>query len=159
MFSTGIEIGRKLRFGQMQLVPSIGLRYIYLGSPSVTETSAADANLYVYGGDYNSLRLPVGAKLSRDLRSRNGIVWTPEARAFYVREFCDASAQARTSFDGVRSVSFIADSGKWGRNSGRFGLGLNAKLSGRMNFRIDYDYEVYDHTTADQISTTLGVNW
>jgi outer membrane autotransporter protein len=97
--------------------------------------------------------------LSRDFAGHNEIVWTPEVRAFYVREMGDDSVRARTSFNGVRSVSFMAESGNWGRNSARLGVGLNAQLSNRLNFRVDYDYEAFDHTATSEFSTTLGVNW
>ena len=80
-------------------------------------------------------------------------------RAFYVREMADDTARAVTSFDGVRSVSFVADSGKWGRNSGKFGAGLGAGLSDRLFIRADFDCEVYQNTTVREFNTTLGVKW
>jgi outer membrane autotransporter protein len=160
MFSTGFEVGRKFGF----FTPSVGLHYIHLSTPGVTETGASDANLHVRSNSYNSLRLPIGAKLSRDiesrgLRPRSNIVWTPELRVHYIREMADDSVRVRTSFDNIRSVSFAADSGSWGRNSGRFGVGVNARLSNQLNFRMDYDYEVFDFTSASALSATLGVKW
>lgn len=68
MLSTGIEIGHKLRFERTNLTPSIGLHYIHLSSPSATETGTDGANLHVYGGKYDSLRLPVDARINRDFR-------------------------------------------------------------------------------------------
>ena len=159
MFSTGFELGRKLSFGNGRVTPSIGLHYINLSSPKVTESGAGDANLLVHSGSYNSLRLPIGVKLSQDNVGYGGIVWTPEARMFYIRELADASVRTGTSFAAVSSVPFYAESGNWGRNSARLGVGLNAALSDWLNFRIDYDYEVYDHTTANWFGTTLGVRW
>ena len=144
MFSTGVELGRTLQLRAagvsppVSVSPSIGLHYIHLSTPSVTETGAGDARLFVHANRYNSLRMPIGAKLSRDIFSNGGgifgsIIWTPEVRAYYVREFADASARTMTSFNNVRAVSFAAESGNWGRNSGRFGVGLNAALTDRLN--------------------------
>jgi len=158
MFSLGMEVGRKLSFGRTNLTPSIGLHYINLSTPTITESGAGDANLLVHSHEYNSLRIPVGATLSRDIVGGR-MTWTPEARVFYVREMADASVRTGTSFATVSSVPFYAESGSWGCNSGRFGLGLNAQLSNRLNVRVDYDYEVYDHTTADAFTATLGVKW
>ena len=155
MLSTGVEFGHK--YGA--LTPSIGLHYIHLYSPSVTEMGADADNFHYYGGSYNSLRMPMGAKLSWKLYSRSGIVFTPEFRAYYVREFLDDSARAVVSFNNVRSVNFLASGGNWGRNSARFGAGLNASLSDWLNFRIDYDYEVYNHTATNALGATLGVKW
>ena len=159
MFSTGFEVGRKLSFGNGRVTPSIGLHYIHLSSPKVTESGASDANLLVHSSSYNSLRLPVGVKFSQDSVGYGGIIWTPEARMFYIRELADASVRTGTSFATVSSIPFYAESGNWGRNSARLGVGLNAALSDWLNFRIDYDYEVYDHTTANWFGTTLGVRW
>ena len=158
MFSTGFEIGRALFFGKGWLTPGFGLHYIHLSAPGITETGGGDANLYVHGGRYHSLRMPVGAKWSRDYMG-GGIVWSPEVRAFYVRETADDSVKARISFAGVREVSFESGSGQWGRNSARLGIGLGAMVSSRLNARLDYDVEVYNHTTADTFSATLGVMW
>ena len=159
LFSTGFEIGERLVFGNVRLIPSTGLHYIHCVSPSVTETGGRDANLYVCGNTYNSLRLPIGTTLSREWVGRHGIVWTPETRVFYVREMADDSTQVVTSFDNVRDVSFVAKSGNWGNNSGRFGVGLNAALANQLSFRVDYDYEVYEHTAMSEFGATLGVRW
>ena len=157
--STGLEIGRNLSFGKTNLTPSIGLLYINHSSPTVTESGAGDANLLVHSQRYQSLRMPVGAKVSRSIHGGCGVVWTPEARAFYVREFADASVRTSTSFASVSGVPFYAESGNWGRNSVRFGAGLNAQLSDRLNLRADYDYEVYEHTSASWFGVTLGAKW
>ena len=153
LFSLGFELGRKFQY----FTPSIGLHCIHVDTPSVTETGGS-ASLHISGNCYQSLRMPVGTKWSRDFFG-GGIVWTPEVRTYYVREFADDSAIVRTSFDSIRNVSFMANSGKLGRNSGRFGVGLGAKLSERVNFRVDYDYEVYEHTAVGELGATLGVKW
>jgi outer membrane autotransporter protein len=150
LFSMGFDVRRKMSLGNMRFVPSAGLHYLYLDSPSVEETGTNA--LQMASRHYESLRMPLGFKMSRSFSGSHGITLTPETRVFYVREFADDMATAR-------GTNFLVDSGSWGRDSGRFGLGLNVQLTNRMNFRIDYDYEVYSRTTADQLSATLGVNW
>jgi outer membrane autotransporter protein len=98
-------------------------------------------------------------KWSQDCIGYGGILLTSEARMFYIRELADDAAWVRTSFNNAGSVSFFAASGSQGRNSARLGAGLNARLSDRMNFRVDYDYEVFDHTAANELSTTFAVRW
>jgi uncharacterized protein with beta-barrel porin domain len=175
IFSTGFEVGRRLSSGDVRLTPSIGLHYVHLSSPDITETGAGVANLHVAAQSYDSLRMPIGARLSRPIESRGLcprifsfdsatkspalVIWTPEVRAFYIREFADASVRTSTAFDAVRGVPFFAESGNWGRNSGRFGAGLNAGLADWLNVRVDYDYEVYDHTATNAFSATLGVKF
>ena len=160
MFSTGIEIGRRQQVGSATyLTPSIGFHYIHLASPGVTETGAGDANLHIRGHHYNSLRLPIGMKLSRDFAGENGIIWTPEGRAHYIREFGDDSVWARTSYNNARRVSFLAGTDDWGENSIRLGMGLNMRLSDRLNFRFDYDHEAFSYMKTNEFSATLGVQW
>jgi len=103
--------------------------------------------------------MPLGAKIARDIFGAKGIVWPPEARAFYTREFADASVRTSTAFANAASVPFYAESGNYGRNSGRFGVGLNASVSQNVTSRIDYDYKVYDHTTVSEFGGTLAVRW
>ena len=140
-------------------ISSIGLHYINLSSPSVTETGNGVANLHVHSNTYESLRIPVRGEIQTECHWAADVTWTPELRTFYVREFADDSARAVTLFDSVRSVSFIADSGKWGRNSERFGVGLGTGLSDCLFVRIDFDYDVYEYTTAREFGTILGVKW
>ena len=86
-------------------------------------------------------------------------IWKTELRAFYVRELGDASTRAVTSFDGVRDVRFVAESGNLGRNSGRIGASVGTQLMHRLDIRIDYDCEVYEHSTSSEFGATLGVKW
>ena len=157
--SVGLDFGRTMWVGGLLFTPSMGVHYIHLGSPGATETDGGDARLHVASGNYQSLRSPVGLKVGLPSMGHDGIAWIPEVRAFYVREWADDSARVHTSFDGVRDVSFTADSGQWGRNSGRLGAGLGVRFMDHANLRLDYDYEVYNHTNLSEFSVTLGVNW
>ena len=158
MFALGLDSKRDMRFVWFCLTPSIGMHYIHLSALRAKESGADDANLIANARSFDSVRFPMGAKLSHEFLFCC-IVWRPEVRAFYIREVADASIQADTSFHKVREVPFVADSGKWGRNIGRFGAGLNAQLMDQLNFRIDYDYELYEYTSASAFGMTLGVRW
>jgi outer membrane autotransporter protein len=159
MFSSGFEIGRELLFGTLWAKPSVGLHYIRLSSPHVTESGAGDADLLIHSHHYNSVRMPVGIKLSRGFWG-SSMVWRPEVRAFYIQEFADTSVRTSTSFaTAPGNTSFYAESGHWGRNSARFGTGLNARLSDWIQVRVDYDYEVFKHTSAQEFGATLGMKW
>jgi outer membrane autotransporter protein len=159
MFSTGFEIGKQWYCGRTRVTPSIGLHHTLLSSPGVTETGGSDANLRVYGGTYQSLRMPIGVRLNRTIMGRHGVVWTPELRAFYIRELADDAYQVWTSFNGVREVRFMASTGRWGRNSARLGGGVNARLLDWLYAGVDYDLEAYDRTSSGEFSATLGMKW
>lgn len=158
MLSVGMEIGRKFRFGELTLTPSVGLDYIYLKNPGVYENGAENANLHVSSGNYNSLRLPVGAKLGRKIRGQY-VLWTPEVRAYYVAELCDKQAEVTTSYAKFDQVKFQARSGSWGRHSARLGAGLGGRLSERFVLRADYDVELFEHVTMGEFSLSAGLTW
>ena len=163
MGSVGLEVGRIWQMEGYALAPSIGLHYIRLSSPSVTETLDGNGdgitNLFVEKGDYESLRLPIGVKASRVFIGSHNIAWTPEVRAFYTAELADDSVRVRTAFDSNRNVIFDAESGKWGRHSGRLGLGLGALVAHRLNVRLDYDFEMYNHTNVHVFMGAVGFQW
>ncbi len=71
----------------------------------------------------------------------------------------DDAAVIHSAFAPVPQNKFATTTGPWGRNSGVFGLGLGLQLTDRMNFRIDYDYEVYERTDMSEFSTSLRVHW
>jgi uncharacterized protein with beta-barrel porin domain len=157
--SVGLDVGRVCTLGNLFVTPSGGLHYIHLGSPSFTERDGGDANLHISNNTHQSLRLPIGVKANMAFTGKSGISWIPEIRAFYVREFMDDSARAHTSFNAMQGVTFAADSGVWGRDSGRFGAGVGMMFSERVQLRFDYDCEIYTHTQTDTLSATLGVSW
>ncbi|MCL2006184.1 MAG: autotransporter domain-containing protein [Planctomycetaceae bacterium] len=159
MFSFGMEFDRAFSFRTVGITPSVGVHSIHLSSPSITEYGAGDANLQVQSRRYTSVRLPMGVKVHRDLYTRNGLVWTPEFRASYICDLGDTSARATTSFANASGNTFIAGSGNWGRSSGRVGIGLNMQMRDRLQFRMDYDYEVFEHTATSEFGATLGVRW
>ena len=156
---TGIEFGRVHWFDKTMLTPSVGLHYARLNSPSFTETRGGDANLYVASDMYQSFQTSVGAKVSRMFTDSRKVVWTPEIRAYYVHEWSDDRARAITSFAAVRDINFEAHGGRWGRDSGRFGAGVGALLTEHINFRFDYDFEVFSNTSTNTFTTTLGVTF
>jgi len=158
MFALGFESRQEMPFVWSRITPSIGMHYIHLSRLRAVEHGAGDANLAVNARHFDSVRFPIGARVSHEFW-RGCIVWRPEVRAFYIREVADAWVQANTSFHHVREVSFATESGKWGRNCGRFGAGLHVQIMDKLSFRIDYDYEVYEWTSASEFGMTLGLMW
>ena len=162
MFSAGFELGQVHQYGGFMVTPSLGLHYIYLSSPTVTEKDGGIANLYIAGGNYGTLRMPVGAKLHRNLAGVYGAVWSPEIRAFYVREMGHDSATVLNTLnfdDDTRSLRCKASSGPIGRNGGQIGVGFAVHLPSRLNFRLNYDCEFFSNTATNVLSAALGFQW
>jgi len=107
------------------------------------------------------LRLPVGVKMGRIFAGKRGFAWTPELRAVYTAELADDSTRVQTRFAGVQDnlPFFYAESGRWGRHSGRFGAGIGSMAFGHLTARADYDYEIHNHLNIHIFSATLGVQW
>ena len=159
MTSAGVTVGREYQWDDFLVTPSIGIHSIYVDRSEVTEFNGRSANLVVNRGYYNSLRMPVGAKVRCNVATRLGLILTPEIRGFYVRELSNDQTHAWVSFEEVPSVNFIALSGKRGRDMGRFGVGFEAQTQRRVSFRIDYDYEIYSHTQMGEFSATMNIRW
>ena len=158
MGSLGVEIGRAWSLGWCMLTPSVGLHYNFISSPTIIE-EGGEASLRVASSDYHSVRLPIGVKLSKMFPWDHGSVFMPEIRAFYIRELANDTVKVRTAFVGARDVDFEATSGVRGQDNIRLGLGVGMLVANRVNFRLDYDCDIYNNTTADTFSITLGVSW
>ena len=167
MGSVGLEVGRVWNFGGYMVTPSAGLHYTRLTTPEVEEKNvelfgAQDPNLLrlrAHKGEFESLRLPIGVKASRVFATSTGVVLMPELRAVGTVELADDSARVQTSFVSRPDVNFYADSGRWGRYSGKLGAGLGAVIANRFNVRLDYDYEIFEHTSTNAFSSTVGIQW
>ena len=158
----GLEISQKISNGRVSFVPSLGLHYKCLLSPKIVEQGGGQDALVIEKSSYSSLRMPIGAKLNLSFTGRFGTTWSPEFRAFYVREMEEDAAIVRANIKGapygVTHYSNITNGAK-GYNSGLFGFGVNAQMRHRWNLRADYEYEVFDHMTVDMFSATLGVKF
>jgi outer membrane autotransporter protein len=158
MGSVGVDIGRTWSLGWSILTPSVGIHYNFISSPTVVEEGSG-LGLRVASSDYHSVRLPAGVKLSKMFPWDHGSVWMPELRAYYTRELANDTVKVRTAFAEAPGVDFVATSGVRGRDSVRVGLGLGFLVASRVNFRLDYDCDIYNDTTADSFGVTLGVSW
>jgi len=156
--SFGIELGRVWSLGWGMMTPSLGVHYNFISSPTVVEKGGL-ARLRVAGSDYHSVRLPIGIKLSRLFPWDHGSVWMPELRAHYIRELANDTVEVRTAFAGAPGVGFAATNGVRGRDNVRVGLGLGFLVANRVNFRLDYDCDIYNNTTANSFGATLGVSF
>ena len=167
MGSVGLEVGRSWNLNGYVLTPSAGLHYTRLITPAIEEKWNADIsnqtlnqlNLHIHKNDHESFRLPIGVKASRVFATSFGAVVVPEIRAIGTVEFADDSARVQTSFATAPHMPFYSDTGKWGRYSGRFGVGLGASVANRFNVRLDFDHEIFEHTHTNAFSGSVGVQW
>lgn len=159
LISFGLRFGRKIPIGDSFLVSHIGLDYLYLHSDSCTESGGDGAGLSFSKKSYNSARVPIGVKMYREVFTGK-IRWIPEFRMEYIGELADDSISLNTRFsDALQDRSFSTKSGSWGRHSGRFGCGLNVRITQRWSCEIDYDYEIHNHTDFSELTLLLKYSW
>ena len=160
VFSNGVEFGRVARlYGGTQFIPSVGLHWIHLNSPSLMESGNAISALAVSKGSYDSVRLPIGARLNRTHYGER-IAVTPEVRAFYIAELADESAGVTTAFaSSLGSGSVFADSGSGGHNGANFGTGVTATIRNSFTLGVDYDYEIWENYDRHNLVGSMTYRW
>ncbi len=158
LFAVGVDAGRNIALCPVVLTPSIGLHYTHLRTPSIAERDGREANLRASASSADTLRLPVGMTAAwehvvDDVRIR------PQVRAFYQAELGEGDATSTTRFASAPRHEFKAKSGKWGRHTGRFGVGVEAAVRDRVSLRLDYDYEVGSRVRSHEVLFNVAVKW
>jgi len=160
VFSTGFELGKFYSCYDLNIIPTIGLDYIYIHSPRIRETQAGSASLVVNSMAYNSLRSPVGIRTNMDICVFSGLVLTPELRLFGVTEWIDRSVRRSAYFaDAQRAGNFYSNGGGWGRNGFLFGLGLTAQCGCRVTVGLNYDCESWKDYNTHIGSAFINYRW
>ncbi len=160
VFSTGIEFGKFYSCYDLNLIPTIGVNYVYVHSPRIEENNADSANLVVNGTSYNSLRMPVGLRTNMDICLFSGLVLTPEMRLFGVTEWADRSVRRSAYFAETPEAGvFYSEGGSWGRNGILFGLGLTAQCCCRVTLGFNYDCESWKEYNRHVGSAFLNYRW
>ncbi len=160
VFSTGVEFGKFFSWGELNIIPTIGLNYVCVQSPEFTETNAGSANLTMQSATYNSFRMPVGFRTNMDICICNGLVLTPEMRVFGVTEWANRGMRRWGYFaDAVDAGPFFADGGGWGRNGMLFGIGLTAQFGCRVTVGFDYDCETWKEYNRHIGSAYISYRW
>jgi len=160
VFSTGFEVGKFYSCYDLNLIPTIGLNYIFVHSPRIVEKNASSANLVVDGASYHSLQMPVGIRTNMDLCLFSGLVLTPEMRLFGVTEWADRGVRRTAAFrETPQAGAFYNDAGGWGRNGFLFGLGLTAQCCHRVTIGLNYDCETWKEYNRHVGSAFLNYRW
>ena len=160
VLATGFEMGKFYSCYDLNIIPTIGLDFIYIHSPRIRENDAGSANLVVNSMAYNSLRTPVGIRTNIDLSVFSGLVLTPEMRLFGVTEWVDRTVRRSAYFADARQAGrFFSEGGDWGRNGFLFGLGLTAQCGSRVTLGFNYDCEMWRSYNTHIGSAFLNYRW
>jgi uncharacterized protein with beta-barrel porin domain len=160
VFSTGFEMGKFFSCYDLNIIPTIGVNYIFVHSPRVLETNASSANLVVNSASYNSLQMPVGVRTNIDICVFSELILTPELRLFGVTEWADRGVHRSASFRDAQGAGvFYNEGGAWGRNGFLFGLGVTAQCCCRIIVGLNYDCESWKEYNRHIGSAFLNYRW
>ena len=158
--SAGIEFGKFYSCYDLNLIPTVGVNYVFVYSPGIREEDADSANLVINRASYNSLRMPVGLRANMDLALFSELVLTPEIRLFGMTEWADRSVRRTASFSETpRAGTFYSEGGGWGRNGFLFGIGLTAQCGRRITIGLNYDCESWKEHNRHVGSAFLNCRW
>ena len=158
--SAGFELGKFYSCYDLNIIPTIGMNYVYVHSPRIREENGTSANLLVNSMSYNSLQMPVGIRTNIDLCICSGLILTPELRLFGVTEWADHNVRRTAYFREVPQAGvFYNEGGGWGRNGFLFGLGLTAQSCCRITIGLNYDCESWKDYNRHIGSAFLNYRW
>ena len=146
------QIGPRLRWGGMTVLPTLGVDYVQAVLPTVSESGANSLNLTVAGQSVTSVRGVVGLRVAGP---DNGGAFGWTAYVNYGHEFGTSAFATTATLAGapgnpftVTGVSVATDT--WGA-----GLGLTWRLRDSAEFHVTYDALLSAPQTSQEGSVTF----
>ncbi|MCC8166121.1 MAG: autotransporter outer membrane beta-barrel domain-containing protein, partial [Planctomycetes bacterium] len=158
LLSAGIAVGRDLEWNDWRIRPSAALDYAHLWTSSIQERGSSLAELGADRSTAHVLDATVGVSAGREFHLNN-VTLRPEVRADYTRHLGDNRASVSTHFLSVPDIPFIAESGRWSRNTVRLGTALEARWRNCVTVRAEYDFHLGERFTGHQVSVGVGIAW
>ncbi len=121
------------------LQPYGAMQYMYLRQGEVNETGGGMFNLHVSQIEAHSLRGILGGRVSTTVRSRSGLLVTPEFRSAWIHEFLDTHQTYTAAFSQLGG-GYTARGVGLGRDWANLGAGVN--LMARPGSRLFAGYDL-----------------
>ena len=164
-YGANLNIGYEIDLTEnLWLTPFVGLNYYHGEQDSYTEDQAGFTKTlspwarHISGGDYDSLQIPVGVRLSGLWQLTDAASLAPELSIAYAHEFMDEGGEITARLIDGRD-SWTAD----GIEPGREALLLNAAINLNINQNVEigagYSLELRDQYTDNQVRLNLGVKF
>ena len=141
------------------LTPYVGIEYSHFSRDDFTESGAGTANLSVDDEDEDSLRTLLGVQLSGDIKTQNGMRFTPSAYVAYVREYLDNVSRVNAGFATVPTSTFQIDGSDLDRNRVQVGLGISGQLNERTTINVSYNGELAGSDDHHSFAATVRFVW
>jgi len=143
------------------LVPSLGLEYSHLRNRGWTERVFDNPGLVANrfdGSRDNSLGIPVALRANKRFDLSNGGVIVPELRAAWVGYAKQSSPSINAGFDGMPGTATMQGVDP-GRSHWRLGAGVSGRVRDRVDFRINYDFDVRRSFRSHNVMAGVGLSF
>ncbi|MDR2349951.1 MAG: autotransporter outer membrane beta-barrel domain-containing protein, partial [Deltaproteobacteria bacterium] len=125
-------------FGGTRITPRLGLGYLHLDFPGLTETGAEGWNRVLSPAKSDSLELRAGVNLSKEI-DLGGIVFSPHLNLGLGYEILDTTMLIETRFANQEVIApFVNETPDSGRLRGFAELGATLSLSDGFDLFVDY---------------------
>jgi uncharacterized protein with beta-barrel porin domain len=136
VFGTGYDFKK----GAWTFGPTATFNYTYVGLGDFTERGSL-APLNIHGGDEQSMRTALGAKVKYDWKV-GGVLIKPELRVAWQHEYGDTAYALDSNFANGAGSSFLVNGPAMGRDSLLLSGGFAVHLSERTSAYVYYDGEL-----------------
>ncbi|MCZ6640863.1 MAG: autotransporter outer membrane beta-barrel domain-containing protein, partial [Gammaproteobacteria bacterium] len=141
------SVGRTLQYRNFGLLPYASLLYVRLDTDGYTETGAGAANLTVSPETTAVLQSTVGVSISKEMATRKGTRFIPEAHIAWLHEFLNEGQVNTSTFTGGGG-SFTTEGFDPADNSLNIGASVDIYKTEHLDFRAAYDFEVKEDFTG-----------
>ncbi len=161
-FTADLELGYIARLHRgVNLIPSVGVEYTYLKNGTWTENinnPALVANRFASGHD-NGVDIPLGLRLNKMFRfGCDGGFVVPEVRASYVYSANKSRPSITAGYAGAPGGAKMVGV-EPGRSHWRIGAGVSGRINGRVDFRLDYDFETRSGFKGHNLNASVGLSF
>ena len=157
-FSAEILAGRGFSFGELKIMPNIGLHYSRLIQRKATIKGTAEGrthDLFENGeATQNIWNLPIGVQVSRSF-SIGDVELTPMVRGRYIAALGDRTMDVRAWRSETPSISTVMEGVTTDRHTGEISAGI-ALTNGPAHFYVGYAYQGSKHRDSHMLTGTIG---
>lgn len=159
-YTAGLELGYEWELPcGIGVVPSAGVEYTHYRNQGWDEAAAGStvANRFK-SGHANVVDIPVGVRLNRVWDLGCGRFVAPEVRVAWVYAAGDHRPTVQSGYSGYAGT-FRQDGANPGRDRWQFGGGLRARLTDRIDARVDYNFETSSGYKGHNLSASVGLSF
>jgi outer membrane autotransporter protein len=154
--SIGGEFGYQFDLNDVAFVPSASLRYDRISAKGYTETGAGAANLTIHDATHHSLRIGIGAEVSKLFALDDDLKLEVSAKARWEHDLLDTGYTTTQSISGADYQVSATDAG---RDAAILGLASKAIVKDNLELKLEYNADLRARQTSHTITAGLRFTW